>query len=504
MRRCAVALEAALWWPMSVEASKSMSDVWAKLEGRIVNSVLPLHRYLGGSDHSGVFLTESPKREPSQIALKLIPAIPTLAEAQLSRWLTAASLHHPHLIRIFEAGQCQLDGLHYLYAVMEYADQNLAQLLEHRALMEDEAREMLMPTLNALTFLHDRKLVQGRLKPSNFLVVGDQLKLASDTIRPVGVATDSIEVMSAYEPPEARDGSHSTAGDIWALGVALSEALTRRQPSGLHDGARGVVLPPDLSPTSRELVAWCLSRRPDDRPKVAEIEAWVRGERRPAAPAKVASQKAVPDAAVSESASNSAQPPVTRAVVSQRSSAQQPSHRRAMPLTLGVVAAVALIWAGMAVVRTNPAPTSPAAEATRDTGIQTPAPLPTSSEAAPVVSDRPVSLPVSSTSNAGSADVEAPASPSEVNEVIPDVPRRASQTIRGHVKVSVRVIVDKEGTVFAALTDDPGPSRYFERLAIDAAKKWTFPPTDAEGQRLMLLRFDFTRDGTTARAVTVQ
>jgi TonB family protein len=522
---------------MSVEANKSISDVWAKLEGRIVNSVLPLHRYLGSSDRSGVFLTESAKQEPTQVVLKLVPAVPTVAEAHLSRWLTATSLHHPHVLRIFEAGQCQIDGLHYLYAVMEYADQNLAQLLEHRALTEDEAREMLAPTLNALAFLHGRKLEQGRLKPSNILVVGDQIKLASDTIRPVGEATDSIKVISAYDPPEAWDGRHSIAGDIWALGVTLSEALTRRQPSGLHDGARGVVLPPDLSPTCREIVGWCLSRKADDRPKVAQIEAWVRGQHTgPAAPAaapekvarekmapekvapkkapvgkapaekvaaeKVAAEVAGPDAALSESTINSAQPPVTRAAVSQDHSARRPSHRRAIPLTLGVVGAVALIWAGMAVVRTNPGPTSPAAEVTRDADSETqiPTPLPTSSEPAPVVSNRPVSLPVSSTSSAGSAEVEAAASPSEIHEVIPDVPRRASRTIRGHVRVSVRVIVDKEGTVFAALTDDPGPSRFFERLAIEAAKKWTFPPADTDAQRFMLVRFDFTRDGTTARA----
>jgi len=49
------------------------------------------------------------------------------------------------------------------------------------------------PTLNALAFLHDRKLVQGRLKPSNILVVGDEVKLASDTIRPVGEDNDSIK-----------------------------------------------------------------------------------------------------------------------------------------------------------------------------------------------------------------------------------------------------------------------------------------------------------------------
>jgi TonB family protein len=91
-----------------------------------------------------------------------------------------------------------------------------------------------------------------------------------------------------------------------------------------------------------------------------------------------------------------------------------------------------------------------------------------------------------------------------ITEVLPDVPQRASRTIRGRVKVSVRVIVEQDGTVFAALTDEPGPSKYFERLAIDAAKKWTFAPASSDAQRLMQLSFEFTRDGTTARAITLQ
>jgi TonB family protein len=70
--------------------------------------------------------------------------------------------------------------------------------------------------------------------------------------------------------------------------------------------------------------------------------------------------------------------------------------------------------------------------------------------------------------------------------------------------VSVRVIVDKKGSVLAATADDPGPSRYFERLAIQASNKWTFAPTDSEEQRIMLVRFNFTRAGTTARANSLQ
>lgn len=66
------------------------------------------------------------------------------------------------------------------------------------------------------------------------------------------------------------------------------------------------------------------------------------------------------------------------------------------------------------------------------------------------------------------------------------------------------MIVDPDGTVYAALADRPGPSRYFERLSIEAAKKWTFPPANMEAQRLMQVRFDFSRGGTTAHAVMVK
>src|SRR6185295_15158612 len=181
----------------------------------------------------------------------------------------AGRLGHPGLLRLLEAGRCQLEGLNYLYLVMEYSDQNLAQLLERRALTEDEVREMLPPVLGALTFLHERNFVQARLTPANILVVGDQIKLASDTIRAVGDLSDRVGAMPAHEPSEARDGAYVSAGDVWALGVILCEALIRQQLSGLHDPAGSFSLPPELSPGFMELIARCLSRSPADRPTIA-------------------------------------------------------------------------------------------------------------------------------------------------------------------------------------------------------------------------------------------
>src|SRR5262245_53607163 len=111
---------------MNVQANESMSEAWAALQGHVVNNVFPLSRYLASSEHSGVFLTEAPKQK-FQLALKLVRAVPARSDAQLSRWHTAVGLAHPHLLRLFEAGRCQIGGLQYVYAVMEYSDQNLAQ-----------------------------------------------------------------------------------------------------------------------------------------------------------------------------------------------------------------------------------------------------------------------------------------------------------------------------------------------------------------------------------------
>jgi TonB family protein len=86
---------------------------------------------------------------------------------------------------------------------------------------------------------------------------------------------------------------------------------------------------------------------------------------------------------------------------------------------------------------------------------------------------------------------------------MPDVPHNARRTIHGHIKVWVRVIVDQDGSVFAAAADRSGPSGYFQRLAVDAAKKWTFPSVETPSRRIMQVRFDFTREGTTGRAVAL-
>jgi TonB family protein len=91
-----------------------------------------------------------------------------------------------------------------------------------------------------------------------------------------------------------------------------------------------------------------------------------------------------------------------------------------------------------------------------------------------------------------------------VHQVIPEVPAHARQTIHGHIKVWVRVVVEQDGTVLAAAPDRSGSSRYFERLALEAARKWTFAPAASAARRILQVQFDFSREGTTGRVVTLR
>ena len=171
------------------------------------------------------------------------------------------------------------------------------------------------------------------------------------------------------------------------------------------------------------------------------------------------------------------------------SATKSPNSRALLVVALAAAVILALGWAGIRIVRSHRTPAS----ATDGSPSQAPG---TSAPAAAEVRE-----PAATAAPPKSSRGDRATSASALLEVIPEVPPDARRTIHGHIRVWVRVIVDPDGSVFAATADRTGPSRYFERLAIEAAKKWTFPAVDAPSRRLMQIRFDFSRDGTTGRAV---
>ena len=511
-----------------------MTEVEPQWQNEVINGLYPLRRRLGGSDHSTVFLTECLAQNAAIAALKIVP-IERVTLALLAHWRTVAGLSHPHLIRLFDAGLCQLGGRQYLFVVMEYAEQTLAEVLPGRALGAEEVRELLPATLDALAFLHSSQLVHGRLKPTNLLVVNDQLKLASDTARPAGELMSAIAEASPYDPPEGRAGRLFPAGDIWSLGMTLVEALTQRLPAWSDERSDLADLPPGIPAEFLATVQRCLNRDPAGRPTVTELQAHFMGMSAPVArlPEPVVREAAPvahpPEPVVPEAApvAHPPEPPVREAAIP----AEVPADVRPPPRSpkqgpsaaaIGVVIVLLVaILGGLRLFRGAPVSHPPAA-VTTSSARATPGAARAAAQSPRPPASAPGNTPAPSLNAKSSQSITAPpravsrpsnqpaepagsaTSSSVVHEEIPVAARSALNTIHGHVKVAVLVIVDRSGNVVDAILQDPGPSRYFARLAKDAARKWKFAtaesPADNRDSRQWQLRFEFTRGGATARA----
>lgn len=456
----------------------AMTEDWTKWESQVINGVYPLRRFLARSDHSVIFLTEYTRNTTGDAAIKLIPAGPASSEAQLAYWNGAVALTHPHLIRLFDTGRCQLGGYPFLFVVMEYAQQTLAQILPRRALTLDEVQELLPPTLDALAFLHGKNLVHCRVKPPNFLVVNDQVKLSSDSVRPA----------------DALDSTFTPAGDVWGLGATIVEALTQVPTD---ERGQAASLPDTLPSAFVDTVRRCLSTDPADRPAIADLDAQFKG-----APPMPAAAPQPPSIALPPSMS----PDVVAGYVVAAASRTLPRKRLIVPTSAAVLVLLALAWAGSRLLHTRSATpaAAPAATAT-PTGLPIAAAPLSAPLSAPTAA--PTAAPIAksaanSAASSAAADASAlsnPAAEAVVHEEIPSISRRAQASIRGTIKVTFRVTVDRAGKVIGQSPENRGSSKYFTRVSGEAAKKWRFV-ADSRDSRQWLLQFEFTRSGTSVHA----
>lgn len=515
------------------------------LQGEVADGKYPLLRYLGGSDHSSVFLTRHGNVHPGEAAIKLLPARPGNAAAQLSLWRLAQNLSHQHLTRILDMGRCQMGNAPMLYVVTELAGENLGEIVPQRPLSAEEARDVLASVLDALAFMHSRGFVHGHIKPSNIMAVGEQLKLSSDGICRLGDAVEHNGATSIYDPPEGNRSGASTAGDIWAIGVMLVEVLTQEPPAWNPSDRRDPVPPETMPPPFPEIVRHCLRRDPKSRWSAATLQAHVprtiAAPVRPAAdiPAATTGQAATDarryltwGAAVailfatvlvgvklvgSRAASPASQTPT--AAVTQNEPKAEPAPTRSVP------AAPLHAKASPAVEVRTPervAPKGPGAVPKR----VAPSPVATPPRfSAPVVAaaKRPsVPPPVTSAKQSSSAALSSTVVPEGtagrasatgstpgrvLDRVMPDVPKKASNTIWGTVRVGVKVRVDGSGNVAQADLDSAGPSQYFAKLSLEAARKWRFSPPLQDGNgvaSVWLLHFGYTNKGMSVEPEQLQ
>jgi TonB family protein len=90
-----------------------------------------------------------------------------------------------------------------------------------------------------------------------------------------------------------------------------------------------------------------------------------------------------------------------------------------------------------------------------------------------------------------------------IQRVVPEVSPGARRTIHGKIMVRVKVTVDAAGNVSKAKLESGGTSKYFRRIALEAAQDWKFSPARAGGEtdtREWKLQFGFSRTKTEASA----
>jgi serine/threonine protein kinase len=204
----------------------------------------------------------------------------------------AAHLDHPHIVRAYDADEC--DGTHLL--VMEYVEGgcDLARLVKLKGpLPAAEACELIRQAAVGLQHAHERGLVHRDIKPQNLLLCADDKTVK---ILDMGLArvhtpeadnaktstmTQEGALMGTpdYIAPEQALSSHDAdiRADIYSLGCtfyyllagkvpfpggSLMEKLLKHQA---EEPQQLEILRPDVPPSVAAIVRQMMAKRPQDR-----------------------------------------------------------------------------------------------------------------------------------------------------------------------------------------------------------------------------------------------
>jgi serine/threonine-protein kinase len=198
----------------------------------------------------------------------------------------AASIDHPNVIPVYEAGE--LDGV--LYLIMRWVDGTDLRVLltQHGRLTPARALTLLRPVALALAAAHGRGLVHRDVKPANVLIAqargqedhvyltdfGIARRLDARGITRTGMLVGTLD----YTSPERLEGAPGTfADDVYSFGCMLFETLTGHVPFNLStDAAKIYAHINDPVPSARAevggvteqldaIIARAMAKRPEDR-----------------------------------------------------------------------------------------------------------------------------------------------------------------------------------------------------------------------------------------------
>lgn len=159
--------------------------------------------------------------------------VPTSSDDSLRKMLaqefqTLASLHHPNIVNVLDYG-FDLDQSPFF--TMELLESPKSILVAAASRDLRGKIDLLVQLLHSLAYLHRRKILHCDIKPTNVLVVDNQVKLLDFGIAEAVGTGQRLAGTLHYMAPEffLGDGP-STASDLYAVGVVASEIFTNQLP----------------------------------------------------------------------------------------------------------------------------------------------------------------------------------------------------------------------------------------------------------------------------------
>lgn len=211
--------------------------MWSDFESDVVEGRYPLGKLLRSEGRCGWFETQF-KEKPAIISL-----FESLNDENvlLEPLRAAEKINNRNVATIYEAGATRLQDTPLVYAVMEYTEENLDDVLRARALSAEETKEVAEGLVNALRAIHKERLVCGRLDAASVLASSDTIKLRSDHLQ-------LIAGNVTFEPYAAKD--------IRDLGSLLHQCLTQKplqSTTGGNDPSLQLLPPPFVQIVRRTL-----------------------------------------------------------------------------------------------------------------------------------------------------------------------------------------------------------------------------------------------------------
>ena len=248
---------------------------------------------LGRGGMSVVFRADN-LRLGNEVALKVLSAELSENDAFRERFVResrlAASINHPNIIPIYDAGE--EDGL--LYIAMRYvAGSDLKSMIRQEGPISlRRAADIISQVARGLSVAHERGLVHRDIKPANILTeraggtgeTVDHAYLADFGLMKHQVSrsglTDTGQFLGTvdYVAPEQVEGRQTDhRADVYSLGCVLYECLTGSVPyprdsdvavlfAHVQDTVPRITdLRPDLPSTIDEIAARAMAKRPEHR-----------------------------------------------------------------------------------------------------------------------------------------------------------------------------------------------------------------------------------------------